>query len=129
MPQRTLRFCPQCISTEHAAGRLHCRACGAALRPLLDDAGALSGEFLVARNSCCGSGCRNCPYPGREVDPLQATQSVKTKTCGRCGGDFECRSTGCWCEQVRLSPAALQWLQRTYTDCLCPACLSNHAAK
>jgi hypothetical protein len=23
----------------------------------------LTAEFLAARGTCCGSGCRHCPYP------------------------------------------------------------------
>jgi len=34
---------------------------------------------------------------------------------------------GCWCEQVRLSAAMLKWLDRTFDDCLCPACLAEYA--
>ncbi|NNM85679.1 MAG: hypothetical protein HKL96_07990 [Phycisphaerales bacterium] len=27
-----------------------------------DENGAMSRDYLLARNACCGSGCRNCPY-------------------------------------------------------------------
>ena len=30
--------------------------------PLFDADGALTREFLLARGSCCGNRCRNCPY-------------------------------------------------------------------
>lgn len=29
---------------------------------MLDNKGAMSAEFLVARNKCCGNSCRNCPW-------------------------------------------------------------------
>lgn len=127
MPHRTLRFCPTCITTEHAAGREKCRACGATLLALLDEAGALSREFLAARNSCCDSGCRNCPYPKPESQANPAAACSRCKTCEKCGSQFECRPANCWCESVALSPAALKWLQRTYADCLCPICLEGYA--
>jgi hypothetical protein len=45
-----------------------CAGCGATLLALLDEDGALTKEFLAARGSCCGSGCKNCPYPIRAAD-------------------------------------------------------------
>ena len=65
MPLQTLSFCSLCLITVHAASGEKCKACGAKLFPLLDEGGALSRDFLVARRSCCDSGCRNCPYRGR----------------------------------------------------------------
>ncbi|MGI8820514.1 MAG: DUF5522 domain-containing protein [Chthoniobacterales bacterium] len=29
---------------------------------IFDAEGALSREFLLLRGSCCGHGCKNCPY-------------------------------------------------------------------
>lgn len=29
---------------------------------MFDDDGALSRAFLLRRGSCCGYGCKNCPY-------------------------------------------------------------------
>jgi len=76
MPHRTLRFCPTCVTTEHAAGRERCRACGTTLLALLDEEGALSREFLAARNSCCDTGCRNCPYQpvAKPTYPLESVR-------------------------------------------------------
>jgi ketosteroid isomerase-like protein len=103
---------------------------------LLDDDGALAAEFLAARGSCCDTGCRNCPYPGEEnggealagkppVAPALAVAPAK-KVCGKCGKGFECCSSGCWCEGIRLSEGTLKWLRRAYADCLCPECLKEY---
>ena len=62
MPLRLLRFCRRCLTTRQTAMREACEACGGDLLPLLDANGALSRDFLLARGSCCDTGCRNCPY-------------------------------------------------------------------
>src|SRR5262249_6828297 len=96
-----------------------CPTCAVTLRRLNDDAGALSREFLLARGTCCDSGCRNCPYPA---------DAVSLKTCPRCAQSFDCRgAAGCWCGAVRLSAATLDHLKRSYRDCLCPTCLVEFA--
>lgn len=123
MPTRTLRFCPKCLNTAHAASCDACPTCAVPLQPLLDSHGALSRDFLSARGNCCDNGCRNCPYP-----PDPASDAASTKTCERCGESFACRMGGCWCESVKLGPGTLQWLQRNFTDCLCPNCLGALAA-
>jgi hypothetical protein len=97
------------------------------LLALLDDEGALSREFLAARNSCCDTGCRNCPYSKSESQADAAAACSRGKTCEKCGSPFECRTANCWCESVPLGPAALTWLQRAYADCLCPMCLEGYA--
>jgi hypothetical protein len=126
MPQRTLRFCPKCVTTEHAATRDRCGACGTALQPLLDEQGAICRAFLLARNFCCDNGCRNCPY-GSEAEPARTSAECTQKICGRCGNVFGCYGKNCWCEAVQLSPAALRWLERTFPDCLCRSCLEQFA--
>jgi hypothetical protein len=126
MPLRTLRFCPVCVTTEHAAVRERCRACGTTLLALLDEHGALSRAFLAARNSCCDTGCRNCPYQQDEPESIAAAGGTRFKTCDRCGGEFECLKESCWCEDVHLSPAVLKLLHQTYADCLCPSCLGGY---
>lgn len=122
MSTGALRFCIACLTAEEDSARSTCGACGGTLRPFFDEQGAISGEFLKARGKCCGSGCRNCPYPATASNP------VKQKTCERCGVPFECRSEGCWCEAVSLGPVTLASLRRTYADCLCPVCLHESAA-
>ncbi|HEY5093487.1 MAG TPA: DUF5522 domain-containing protein [Candidatus Eremiobacteraceae bacterium] len=60
-------FCPRCMSMGSTASP-KCAGCGATMLALLDDDGALTREFLAARGSCCGSGCKNCPYSFRAAD-------------------------------------------------------------
>src|SRR6476646_230612 len=122
MPHR-IRFCRNCMETRQTLSRETCQTCGGELLPWLDGAGAICREFLLARGNCCDSGCRNCPYSNGAASVIKA----ETKNCPRCKERFECRSDGCWCAQVRLSAAMLKWLDRTFDDCLCPACLSQYA--
>ena len=45
--------------------------------------------------------------------------------CANCGTFFSCGAleSPCWCDTVKLSPAALANLRARYVDCLCPRCL------
>src|SRR5277367_5220752 len=97
MPLRILRFCRQCLMTQQAFTRQHCSACGGELLPLLDEHGAMSGEFLAARGSCCSNGCRNCPYESSKAAGESCLGCSTEKTCPRCAATFACQSTGCWC--------------------------------
>jgi hypothetical protein len=96
------------------------------LLPLLDDNGAISASFLIARGSCCDTGCRNCPYEKSDRGETPAGVAQQ-KSCRRCGTRFDCCSGDCWCEDVQLTAATLKWLQRNYAGCLCPACLAEFA--
>ncbi|GAB4038070.1 MAG: hypothetical protein Fur0014_06430 [Rubrivivax sp.] len=61
-------------------------------------------------------------YIGGMVDPQR---------CPRCGGPFTCGARGpqpCPCTTVTLSPAQQEALRRTYTGCLCLACLRQLSA-
>ena len=52
----------------------------------------------------------------------------RSKTCPSCGKQFHCRpAAGCWCGSLQLPHAVLEELERTYSGCLCPACLNRHA--
>jgi hypothetical protein len=126
MPDRILRFCRKCLATREALSREVCETCGGELLPLFDSGGALCGEFLEARGTCCDTGCRNCPYG---EDETSGGGMVRTITCPRCKEVFACRSTGCWCASVELSGDALEGLRRSYNDCLCPACLAEFARR
>jgi hypothetical protein len=128
MPFRLLRYCRQCLMTQQALTRQQCTACGGTLAPLLDEHGAISADFLVARGSCCGSGCRNCPYDKGNSASAGRPGQATDKTCPRCAAIFACGGVACWCNDVRLGPDALKWLERHYEDCLCPACLSEFAS-
>jgi hypothetical protein len=55
----------------------------------------------------------------------QETRDITEKSCPRCAAFFECRSSGCWCNDLQLSAAKLKWLERQYENCLCPACLTS----
>jgi Cysteine-rich CWC/Family of unknown function (DUF5522) len=128
MPISRLRFCRGCLAVRQTATREVCGGCGGELLPLLDGNGAISREFLVARGSCCDSGCRNCPYEKGEPVNGQCDGGGREKSCPRCGAGFQCCGGACWCENVRLSAAALAQLERGYDGCLCPACLAEFSA-
>jgi len=49
MPLRILRFCRNYRMTQKVVTRQLCGACGGEFLPLLDENGAISSEFLVAR--------------------------------------------------------------------------------
>jgi len=53
----------------------------------------------------------------------------KRKACEACGQPFECGASqaGCWCEEVKLSPAARAEIAARYGDCLCRKCLEIFA--
>jgi len=111
--------------SQNAVTGQFCGACGGELLPLLDENGAISKDFLVARGSCCGNGCRNCPYTRAESMSDQGAARIIEKTCPRCKATFECQSNGCWCNNIQLSDAKLKWLKLHYENCLCPACLAS----
>lgn len=52
------------------------------------------------------------------------TSVRRIKICERCGRSFGCDAGGCWCSSVELSAATLEQLQRMFSDCLCPDCLT-----
>ena len=129
MPVGVLRFCRECLVTCTALTGEACAACDCELLPLLDSDGAISREFLTARGSCCNNGCRNCPYDKGGTTTGQCVACTTRKTCQRCKACFECRSGDCWCDNVRLRPATLKWLMRSYDGCLCPSCLAEFATR
>jgi Cysteine-rich CWC len=61
-----------------------------------------------------------------ELGTQRSTCAPTQKKCGACGELFACGAPGpdCWCEVVKLSPAALAQLRARYADCLCPRCLA-----
>ncbi len=49
------------------------------------------------------------------------------KTCPRCLAVFECKVgdiTKCQCFAVQLNDAGRELIARTYSDCLCAACMA-----
>jgi hypothetical protein len=56
-----------------------------------DDRGRahLTREYLLAQGSCCGNGCRNCPWPdcgGRGAGELQSQGTTSLQSPGDQGG-------------------------------------------
>lgn len=55
----------------------------------------------------------------------------ETKSCPRCGSDFECRVgsiTKCQCSEVSIDADTAEELTLEYGDCLCHACLEALAS-
>ena len=49
------------------------------------------------------------------------------KTCQRCGVEFGCGGSCCWCDEVVLDADTRTALREQFTDCLCRACLEAAA--
>lgn len=49
--------------------------------------------------------------------------SVTNKVCKRCNNTFECKAGNCQCDTVTVSIQTLQYLKKTYLDCMCVKCL------
>ena len=47
------------------------------------------------------------------------------KTCQRCGVEFACGGSCCWCDEVKLDAPVRQELGEQFSDCLCRACLEE----
>jgi hypothetical protein len=47
------------------------------------------------------------------------------KTCQRCGVEFGCGGSCCWCDEVALDAAVRETLRQQFTDCLCRSCLEQ----
>ena len=65
------------------------------------------------------------------ADKPRKDPGPKRKVCEACGKEFACFSPcgPCWCEDVKLSSETLAELRAQYSECLCPACLKDAAAK
>ena len=50
-----------------------------------------------------------------------------TKTCENCGQLFECGGYQCWCGQVDITEHQMEWIERSFHDCLCRLCLQKVA--
>jgi len=49
---------------------------------------------------------------------------VKKKKCPECGKVFEClHNKDCWCVGLHLAKETLEFLKKTYPDCLCRDCI------
>jgi hypothetical protein len=49
------------------------------------------------------------------------------KTCQRCGTEFACGGSCCWCDEIVLDASVRAALRERFTDCLCRACLEAAA--
>jgi hypothetical protein len=48
-----------------------------------------------------------------------------SKVCESCRQVFTCGQFGCWCAQVGITDRQMAWIERSFTDCLCPTCLQQ----
>jgi hypothetical protein len=62
---------------------------------------------------------------------MTSPERQKRKLCEACGQEFFCSvmAAGCWCEEIRLTPAARREIARRCHDCLCRSCLELRATK
>ncbi len=61
-------FCPDCLRPFEAKTLDdRCRTCDVTLKPLFDETGALTRDYLLCQGYCCDSGCANCPYPKNDA--------------------------------------------------------------
>ena len=49
------------------------------------------------------------------------------KTCQRCGVEFACGGSCCWCDEITLDAQVRQELRQQFSDCLCRSCLEQAA--
>ena len=47
------------------------------------------------------------------------------KTCGHCGETFECGGYQCWCGKMVVTQEQMDWIEKSFHDCLCPLCLQQ----
>lgn len=55
-------YCPQCLAVHNATPGECCPQCKVEYKAVLDEKGALTRDYLLARKVCCENFCRNCPY-------------------------------------------------------------------
>lgn len=48
-----------------------------------------------------------------------------SKVCEACNQAFVCGQYGCWCSQVGITERQMDWVEKSFKDCLCPDCLKN----
>ena len=61
---------------------------------------------------------------------MNKTEIPEFKVCGSCGEKFGCgaKLDGCWCAELKITPATAADLRADSGDCLCPRCLGARAA-
>ena len=50
-----------------------------------------------------------------------------SKICEHCRQPFECVGYQCWCGNIGITEAQMDWIAAHYQDCLCPTCLKHVA--
>ena len=60
------------------------------------------------------------------MSSCRAVVSV-VKTCQRCGAEFSCGLSCCWCDEIALDRDAMATLREQFSDCLCRSCLQAAA--
>ena len=48
-----------------------------------------------------------------------------SKVCEGCRQVFICGQYGCWCAQVGITEQQMDWIEKSFHDCLCPLCLQK----
>lgn len=48
-----------------------------------------------------------------------------TKVCEGCNQSFECGQYGCWCGQMGVTVRQMDWIEKSFRDCLCSSCLKK----
>jgi hypothetical protein len=51
------------------------------------------------------------------------------KSCQRCGTEFGCGLSCCWCDEITVSAELRANLQENFSDCLCRRCFETLAAE
>lgn len=46
-----------------------------------------------------------------------------SKVCEYCKEVFVCGQYGCWCAQIKITERQMDWIEKSFHDCLCPRCL------
>jgi hypothetical protein len=47
------------------------------------------------------------------------------KICESCSEAFECGQYRCWCGQIGITEQQMDWIEKSFRDCLCLACLKK----
>jgi hypothetical protein len=57
--------------------------------------------------------------------------SPANKVCESCGTQFGCgaKLDRCWCTELTLTESQSRNIEEKFTDCLCPECLAEIAAR
>jgi hypothetical protein len=48
-----------------------------------------------------------------------------SKVCECCRQVFTCGQYGCWCAEIWVTEQQMDWIEKSFHDCLCPTCLQK----